>query len=31
MKTLFTIGVLIVLAIIANFAAVFVLNIAGLP
>ena len=31
MKTLFTIGVLVVLGIVANFVTVFVLNIAGLP
>jgi len=31
MKTLFTIGVLIVLGIVANFVTVFSLNIAGLP
>ncbi len=31
MKTLFTFGALIVLGIVANFVALFVLNIAGLP
>lgn len=31
MKTLLTIGVLVVLGIVANFVTVFVLNIAGLP
>jgi|SRR3989338_1787688 len=31
MKTLFTIGILVVLGIVANFVTVFVLNIAGFP
>ena len=31
MKTLFSIGVLLVLGIIANFVAVFILNVAGIP
>lgn len=31
MKTLFTIGVLVILGVVANFITVFVLNIAGLP
>lgn len=31
MKTLFTLGLLVIYAIVANFLAVFLLNIAGLP